>query len=112
MVETFDQEAWRNLVYPLDNRTMSQKQNEPGRPQGAGAQGPRRFEPGGQTVHRAVVAAMLIDRHFRIDTRIDQGSADEGVLWAIGDVQSGMVLSVEPIGGSCGATSCRTLPRP
>ncbi len=95
LVEAFDRAAWANTVYPLDNRSMLQKLTEPGRPRHAAADAPRRFEPGGQTVHRAIIAALVSDRNFRVVARIAQGVADEGVLWSIGDVQSGMVLSIE-----------------
>lgn len=93
LVEAFDQAAWINMVYPLDNRTMVQKFSDSAsrgqRP------GPRTFLPGSQTVHRGVIVPLIADRHFRMTVRFACAAGDQGVLWSIGELIGGMVLYVE-----------------
>jgi arylsulfatase len=77
LVAAFDEAAWANMVYPLE------------------ASSRRRFLPNAQTVHRNVVAPLIGNRDFKIVTRLRHGAADEGVLFAIGDVAGGLVLYIE-----------------
>lgn len=95
LVAAFDKEAWANMVYPLDNRTPAQKFNANPAQAAAGVSSTRRFLPGGQTVHRAVVGALTSDRNFRIRLRLRHGEQDQGVLCAIGDVTGGLVMFIE-----------------
>ena len=62
---------------------------------GPPAIGRRRFLPNGQTVHRNVIAPLIGNRNFTITARFRHGAADEGVLFAIGDVAGGLVLYIE-----------------
>ncbi len=93
LIDAFDKAAWENLVYPLDNRTMVQKLAD-GATRGQPA-GPRTFRAGGQTIHRGVVVPLIADRNYRISTQIEHGAADQGVLWSLGELIAGMVLSIE-----------------
>jgi Sulfatase len=95
LVEAFDRAAWENMVYPLDNRTPTQKFNELPPHQRPPASGKRRFLPGGQTVHRGVVTPLVADRNFTIEARIRHTAGDQGVLVAIGDITGGLVLYIE-----------------
>lgn len=96
LVEAFDRAAWENMVYPLDNRTPTQKFNElPPHQRPAAGGSRRRFLPGSQTVHRGVVTPLVADRNFTISVRIRHGAGDQGVLVAIGDVTGGLVLYIE-----------------
>jgi arylsulfatase len=95
LVEAFDAAAWANMVYPLDNRTPLQKFNELPPHQRPPVDGRRRFLPNAQTVHRGVITPLIADRNFKITTHFRQGSADQGVLFAIGDITGGLVLYIE-----------------
>jgi arylsulfatase A-like enzyme len=95
LVEAFDRAAWENMVYPLDNRTPTQKFNELPPHQRPPAGGRRRFLPGSQTVHRGVVTPLVADRDFTISARLRHGEGDQGVLFAIGDVTGGLVVYIE-----------------
>lgn len=95
LVEAFDAAAWANMVYPLDNRTPTQKFNELPPHQRPPASGRRRFLPNAQTVHRSVITPLVADRNFKIITRFRHGAANEGVLVAIGDITGGLVLYIE-----------------
>jgi Sulfatase len=95
LVAAFDEAAWANMVYPLDNRTPAGKFLELPPHQRPPAESRRRFLPGGQTVHRGVIAPLISNRNFTITTRFRHGAGDEGVLFAIGDVAGGLVLYIE-----------------
>ena len=95
LVAAFDAAAWANMVYPLDNRTPAQKFLEVPPHQRPAAIGRRRFLPNGQTVHRNVIAPLIGNRNFAITARFRHGAADEGVLFAIGDVAGGLVIYIE-----------------
>jgi arylsulfatase len=95
LVEAFDQAAWSNMVYPLDNRLPIQKFNQLPPHQRPPASSRRRFLPGAQTVHRSLVVPLVADRSYRITARVVQPAGGEGVLFAIGDVTGGMVMWIE-----------------
>jgi hypothetical protein len=95
LVEAFDEAAWTNMVYPLYNRTPAARFLELPPHRRSAASSRRRFLPGGQTVHRSVVAPLIGNRNFRVVTRFRHGTSDEGVLFAIGDVTGGLVLYIE-----------------
>jgi arylsulfatase len=95
LVAAFDEAAWANMVYPLDNRTPAEKFLELPPHQRPPASSTRRFLPNAQTVHRAVIAPLIGNRNFKITVRFRHGPADEGVLFAIGDVTGGVVLYIE-----------------
>src|SRR6516162_2061540 len=56
LVAAFDDAAWANMVYPLDNRTPAGKFLESPPHQRPPAESRLRFLPNGQTVHRGVIA--------------------------------------------------------
>ena len=95
LVEAFDAAAWDNMVYPLDNRSPAQKFNELAPHQRPPSGGRRRFLPDGQTVHRSVVVPLIADRSFTFAVSFRHAIGDEGVLFAVGDVTGGMVLTLE-----------------
>jgi arylsulfatase A-like enzyme len=95
LVAAFDEAAWANMVYPLDNRTPAAKFLELPPHLRPPASSRRRFLPNGQTVHRNVLAPLIANRNFKIVTHLRHGAADQGVLFAIGDVAGGLVLYIE-----------------
>jgi len=95
LVAAFDEAAWANMVYPLDNRTPAAKFLELPPHRRPPANSRRRFLPNAQTLHRNVIAPLIANRNFRIVVRVRHDSADHGVLFAIGDVAGGLVLYIE-----------------
>jgi arylsulfatase len=93
LVEAFDQAAWVNMVYPLDNRAMLQKLSD--RAPESQPTGPRTFKPGGQTIHGGLVVPLISNRNFRMHVRFSCQAGDQGILWSIGEQIGGMVLYVE-----------------
>jgi arylsulfatase A-like enzyme len=95
LVKAFDEAAWKNLVYPLDNRDRFQKFADSSPELRAAADMPRTFYPGTQTSHREDILPLIDNRSFNISVRVTHRADDQGVLWAIGDPIGGMVLYVE-----------------
>lgn len=93
LIEAFDQAAWTNMVYPLDNRTVPQRFSDS--PTRGRRPAPRTFTPGGQTVHRGIIVPLISKRNFRTAVRFACSADDQGVLWSIGDQIAGMVLYIE-----------------
>ena len=93
LVAAFDEAAWANLVYPLDNRTMVQKLAD-GATRGQPA-GLRTFRSGTQTVHRGIVIPLISDRCFRVTATVAHAAGAQGVLWSIGETIAGIVLYIE-----------------
>ncbi|MGI9335395.1 MAG: sulfatase-like hydrolase/transferase, partial [Gammaproteobacteria bacterium] len=95
LVAAFDEAAWENLVYPLDNRDRVQKFADVSDSERVAADESRTFLPGTQTTHRADVFPLISDRSFHLGVRFTLDADDEGVLWAIGDPIGGMVMFIE-----------------
>ena len=95
LVAAFDEAAWANMVYPLDNRTPAQKFLELPPHRRPPANSRRRFLANAQTVHCRVIAPLIANRNFRIVSRLRHSAAGQGVLFAIGDVAGGLVLYIE-----------------
>ncbi|MEO8859201.1 MAG: hypothetical protein ABI343_19610, partial [Burkholderiaceae bacterium] len=95
LVDAFDAAAWKQLVYPLDNRGRPGKFSDVPAWLRERSNHPRRFLPGSQSVHRLDVVPMIANRHFRIVTRFGWHAGDAGVLWALGDVIGGIVMYIE-----------------
>ena len=95
LVAAFDEAAWANMVYPLDNRTPAQKFLEVPPHRRPPASSRRRFLPNAQTVHRGVVVPLIGNRNFKMVARFRHAADDAGVLVAIGDVAGGLVLYIE-----------------
>ncbi|PYM90757.1 MAG: hypothetical protein DME04_21540 [Candidatus Rokuibacteriota bacterium] len=95
LVAAFDDAAWTNLVYPLDNRTMVQKMSDGAARAVGAAPAARAFASGTQTVHRAVVVPLISDRSYTVRAAFVWRDIDQGVVWAIGEQIGGVVLYVE-----------------
>lgn len=94
MIDAFDNAAWANKVYPLDNRSRGQMHDVPPHREKL-ADVPRTYRRGMQTVHRADILPLISNRSYRIHTFFHSTVADLGVLWAIGDPIGGMVMYLE-----------------
>ena len=95
LVAAFDEAAWANQVYPLDNRDRLHKFADMAPWALEDADRPRIFLPGAETVHRWDLFPLIAERNFRIAVRFIHRATDQGVLWAIGDPTGGMVMWVE-----------------
>ena len=95
LVAAFDEAAWENLVYPLDNRDRFEKFADASPEARQLADQPRTYFPGTQSVHRHDVFPLIDDRSYHVTVRFGFDDGDEGVLWALGDPIGGMVLYVE-----------------
>lgn len=95
LVAAFDQAAWANQVYPLDNRSWRQKladSLEADVPAGV----TRRYLPGMETVSYLDILPLVGNRSFRLGVRFTFQRGDTGILWSIGnDPLGGMVMYVE-----------------
>jgi len=93
LAEAFDQEAWRNSVYPLDNRALERAITLP--PFLAETVNTERhFYAGTQTVSRVIVGPLIADRNFQIKASFDWQVGQEGVIYALGEAFAGLVLFV------------------
>ena len=93
MVELFDQEAKKNAVYPLDNRTNLRALALPPYLEEF-INSPRTFYPGMQSISRAVVAPLIADRSFVIHSYFEWQPEQQGVIFAIGEVFVGLALYI------------------
>lgn len=91
MIAEFEQEATANYVYPIDNRDDRRAISLPPHELAEALQ-PRDFYPEGEAIHGVTVSPMIADRDFVLRARFDWNTGDEGVIVAMGDHFSGMVL--------------------
>jgi arylsulfatase len=93
LAKAFDDDAWANSVYPLDNRALERAVTIP--PFLAETVNrPRTFFPGAQSVSRVVVGPLIADRNFNIRSQFDWQPGQQGVIYAIGEAFVGLVLFV------------------
>jgi arylsulfatase A-like enzyme len=93
MDAAFDAEAWRNHVYPLDNRALERAITLPPFLMES-VNTERIFYPGTQTISRVVVGPLIADRSFKITAQFEWQPGQEGVIYALGEAFSGLVLFV------------------
>lgn len=89
----FDQAAWDNKVYPLDNRLYVRFSQYPEYARLDPV--PHTFYPGTQTTHRTAISPLITDRSFKIEANFNYAQGDQGVIYALGDTQFGFILYVE-----------------
>jgi arylsulfatase len=95
LVQAFDEAAWANNVYPLDNRNRAQKFFDTPAHVREKSNQAHTYYPGAQTVHRADVLPKITNRNFQITVRFGCSAGDQGILWAIGDPVGGLVEWIE-----------------
>lgn len=88
--------AWRNQVYPLDEGTMVKYLLRP--PTQATFEAPVRLLPGTPTLERWRSLQLVFLRGCAITARVDLGDRDEGVLVAHGDQGGGYVVWLDADG--------------
>jgi len=75
LVAAFDEAAWENLVYPLDNRDRFEKFADASPQARQLADQPRTYFPGTQSVHRHDVFPLIDDRSYHVTVRLDSLTA-------------------------------------
>ena len=93
LIAEFEREATANYVYPIDNRDDRRAITLPPHELAEALQ-PRDFYPEGDAIHGVTVSPMIADRDFVLRVRFEWKNGDEGVVVAMGDHFSGMVLFV------------------
>lgn len=93
LLSSFDEEAFRNHVYPIDNRGYEKSLTVPPARQ-AIINAPHVFYPGAQTTERGSVFPLFNDRSYRITARFSFGAGDAGVIFSIGSIFGGLLLYV------------------
>ncbi|MYI20987.1 MAG: sulfatase-like hydrolase/transferase, partial [Acidimicrobiia bacterium] len=93
MLQGWEDAAWRNRVFPLDEGVgLKTAMRPPGDERFARAV---RLTPGAPSLERVRSQRLIGGRSFRIDIRLDHRPGDEGVLVAHGGQEAGYVLYVE-----------------
>ena len=93
LVTAWDDAAWRNRVYPLDEGTRLIRALRP--PDHDALTHPIRILPGSPTVERYRSQRVIGSRSFTITVDLDHQPGDEGILVAHGGQDAGYVLWVE-----------------
>jgi len=95
LLDAFDEAAWENSVYPLDNRDRLDKFADLPPWALEEADQPRTILPGSETLHRFDLFPLIAERDWQIAIRFAHRAGDQGILWAIGDPTGGMVVWIE-----------------
>jgi arylsulfatase len=93
LVAAFDEDAFANYVYPLDNRGVRRSLTVPPFLEGA-VNRAHTFYPGAGTAAIGTVAPLIADRDYRVTCAFEQRDGDEGVVFALGDAIAGLALFV------------------
>lgn len=93
LVSSFDEAAFRNYVYPIDNRAYEKSLAVPPHRE-AVINAPHVFYAGAQTIERVAVFQLFSDRSFKITARFDFRSGDSGVIYSIGSIFGGVLMYV------------------
>jgi arylsulfatase len=93
LIDSFEVEAFRNHVYPIDNRGYEKSLTVP--PYRLSAiNAPHTFYPGAQTAERVSVFQLFADRCFKVIARYDYRDGHQGVIYSIGGIFGGLLLYV------------------
>jgi arylsulfatase A-like enzyme len=93
LMACFDEAAWANYVYPLDNRHLERAVTIPPFLKDS-VNTPRDFYAGTQTISKVIIGPLVADRCFSILSDFDWQPGQEGVIFSIGDIFVGMALYV------------------
>ncbi|WP_319824951.1 arylsulfatase [Thalassovita sp.] len=96
LIHAFDEDAFANYAYPLDNRTLVRAlTHSPERL--ADINRPHKFYPGTEGYQAVKVSPLFADRDYVARLQFDYADGMEGVLFALGDSLKGICAYV--IGG-------------
>lgn len=93
LVEAWEQAAWANRVFPLEDGTGVSKLYKP--PYADGDERPLTILPGTPTLERFRSSRLIGGRGFTIDVDLEHAPGDQGVLVAHGGQEAGYVLWIE-----------------
>jgi arylsulfatase len=93
LVDAWDEAAWRNRVYPLDEGTQFNRHFRP--PHEEVFERPVRIVAGTPTLDGHRSRKLTAGRSFGVEIELDFRAGDEGVLLAHGDQGAGYLLFVE-----------------
>ncbi|MBV1701831.1 MAG: arylsulfatase [Hyphomicrobiales bacterium] len=93
LMAKFDEVAFANYVYPLDNRDLARAITIPPFLKES-VNTPRDFYPDTQTISKVIIGPLIADRNFRILSEFDWQPGQEGVIFAIGEIFVGLSLYV------------------
>lgn len=93
MIDAWDDAAWRNRVYPLDEGTRLIRALRS--PEHDALTHPITILPGSPTVERYRSQRVIAGRSFRITIDLDHRAGDEGILVAHGGQDAGYVVWIE-----------------
>lgn len=93
LIERFDQAAFENYAYPLDNRTLVRAlTHDPHRIKDVNR--PYVFYPGSESTPALVASALVADRDYELRCSFDYQDGMQGVLFALGDSLRGFCAFV------------------
>lgn len=93
MIKAFDEDAFANYAYPLDNRTLIRAlTRSPERLKTVNR--PQTYYPGTEGFQAGQVAALMADRDFVLRVQFEHSKGEEGILFALGDIQKGLTAFV------------------
>ena len=93
LIEEYDQDAFANFAYPLDNRTLVRALTNA--PDHAGrVNRVHTFYPGTEGYNAVRVSPLVADRDYVLTLPFEYEAAMEGVLFALGDSLKGMTAFV------------------
>jgi len=94
LIERFDQDAFENYAYPLDNRTLVRAlTHDPHRIKDVNR--PYTFYQGTESTQAIQASALFADRDYELTCSFDYGDGMEGVLFALGDSLRGFCAFVK-----------------
>jgi arylsulfatase len=93
LVEAFDDAAWANQVYPLDEGNFVKMVQKP--PSDDDVVAEVRLRPGTPTLERWRSLQLIYARDFVVTVDLDYAAGDEGMLVAHGDQGGGYALYIE-----------------
>ncbi len=93
LIDAFDEAAWTNQVYPLDEGNFVKMVEKP--PSDADVVADVRIRPGMPTLERWRALQLTYARDFAVAVELDYAAGDHGMLFAHGDQGGGYAMYVE-----------------
>ncbi|MFT5204613.1 MAG: hypothetical protein ACI9C1_004024, partial [Candidatus Aldehydirespiratoraceae bacterium] len=93
LVDGFEEAAWANQVFPLDEGNFLKMISKP--PTDAEFVADVRLRPGMPTVERWRALQLISSRDFKVDVDLAYANGDQGMLFAHGDQGGGYAMYIE-----------------